>query len=542
MKKALWTLSILFISIIILSLGVVSCVQGGDRIEGIVGDVNYSNDNINWLQVNVPPVTKINSGTWLETGASGEAEVIFGNANYDVARAIMEHDTRLRTRTPEQETLFTQYIGTTFVRWITGDESDITIEGFGYARPTGTMLRITVVREITKIAVYEGSALFVSLSKEVMKIGVNEELTLAPKGELIKRADYSFTPDEIRSFQKLGGKAPPDKIYLPPDIRTPINSIDFLDVIVGNSLNKTTTIYNDGNATLMTNSITRTSGSSEFTYIGPPVPFSLGAGGSQQVTIRFAPSSEGPKSATFTVSSNDPDEANVTFSVSGNSTPALLPDLAITTGSPTVTPSTVDPGGTVSLSAWTVKNQGNTNSGSFSNGFYLSTDSVITASDTYLTGNSNSNLAPRAQFNWGSPTLTIPDGTPPGNYYIGILVDRTNVVSESNENNNYVASRITVSAPLVWLSIAVNGTGATDPEPGKYPYPDGFNLSITATPYSGWRFVGWTVEGRNISLNPITLECNGYILFIYNVSDILMYQFALSNPGNVVIIANFVIQ
>jgi subtilase family serine protease len=124
-----------------------------------------------------------------------------------------------------------------------------------------------------------------------------------------------------------------------------------------------------------------------------------------------------------------------------------LPDLTITTGNPTVTPPTAAPGGTVSLSAWTIKNQGNADSGSFDNGFYLSTDSVITASDTYLDGNSNSNLAPGGQYNWGGPTLTIPSGTPLGNYYIGILVDRTNEVSESDEDNNYVASPITVSAP-----------------------------------------------------------------------------------------------
>jgi hypothetical protein len=124
-----------------------------------------------------------------------------------------------------------------------------------------------------------------------------------------------------------------------------------------------------------------------------------------------------------------------------------LPDLTITTGNPTVTPPTAAPGETVSLSAWTVKNQGNADSGSFDNGFYLSTDPVITASDTYLDGNSSSNLAPGVQYDWDGPTLTIPSGTPLGDYYIGILVDRTNEVSESDEDNNYVASPITVSAP-----------------------------------------------------------------------------------------------
>lgn len=64
----------------------------------------------------------------------------------------------------------------------------------------------------------------------------------------------------------------------------------------------------------------------------------------------------------------------------------------ITTGSPTATPSTVAPGGTVTLSAWTVENQGTATSANFSNGFYLPTDAVITTADTYLDGNSNTGL------------------------------------------------------------------------------------------------------------------------------------------------------
>jgi hypothetical protein len=456
MKKALLRLLIMSVSIILISLGALSCgcTQGADRIEGISGNVNYSSDDINWREVTVPPVTKIKSGTWLETGASGEAEIIFSNADYDVACAIMEDNTRLRTRTPGQETLFTQYDGTTFVRWLTGDESDITIEGFGCARPTGTMLRISIVKDRAKIAVYEGSVFFIPLLKEDIKISANEEVTLAPQGELISLIDYSFTSDEVRSFQKLGGEAPGDDTQKIPDIRTPIKSIDFLDVAVGNSMNWTTTIYNDGDDTLIVNSITRTSGSLEFTYISPTAPFKLDAGESQQVTIRFAPRLVGSREATFTVSSNDPDEANVTFSVSGNSMTASLPDLTIITGSPTSTPATVEPGGTVTLSDWTVKNQGNTSSGPFSTGFYLSSDSVITTSDVFLAWDEYKDMPPGTSLKSAGPTLTIPDGVPAGNYYIGILVDIADAVSESSENNNYVAGQITISTPSPPLNIS----------------------------------------------------------------------------------------
>ena len=107
-------------------------------------------------------------------------------------------------------------------------------------------------------------------------------------------------------------------IALEPDIRTPIDPIDFGDVEVGSGLDETTTLYNDGTATLTINTITRLSGSDEFTYVGPPTPFDIAAGGSQVITIRFAPTSAGLKSATFNINSNDPDEGLVEVALSGS--------------------------------------------------------------------------------------------------------------------------------------------------------------------------------------------------------------------------------
>ena len=60
----------------------------------------------------------------------------------------------------------------------------------------------------------------------------------------------------------------------------------------------------------------------------------------------------------------------------------------------TATPATVIAGGSVTLSGWTVTNQGTASTGvGFSNGFYLSQDAVITTADTVLGSNSNAALA-----------------------------------------------------------------------------------------------------------------------------------------------------
>ena len=99
----------------------------------------------------------------------------------------------------------------------------------------------------------------------------------------------------------------------------------------------------------------------------------------------------------------------------------------------------------------------------FSNGFYLSTDAVITTADTYLDGNSNAALAAGATFTWGAPSVTIPAGTPNGSYYIGILVDRTNAVCESTETNNYKSVPITVGPSCTTSDLVIESSVAATP-------------------------------------------------------------------------------
>jgi len=69
---------------------------------------------------------------------------------------------------------------------------------------------------------------------------------------------------------------------------------------------------------------------------------------------------------------------------------------------------------------------------------YLSTDNVITTSDTKLTGLMVSPLAPGAEatVNW---PVTIPSVTS-GTYYIGAIVDYNSTIPESNETNNALAA------------------------------------------------------------------------------------------------------
>jgi hypothetical protein len=104
------------------------------------------------------------------------------------------------------------------------------------------------------------------------------------------------------------------------DIRTPIAPVDFGNVEMDSDRYGQTAIYNDGTVTLHINNITRISGSDEFTYVSPETPFGISGVGGRLITIRFTPTSAGAKSATFNVNSDDPDESDVTFDVSGTGT------------------------------------------------------------------------------------------------------------------------------------------------------------------------------------------------------------------------------
>ena len=131
----------------------------------------------------------------------------------------------------------------------------------------------------------------------------------------------------------------------------------------------------------------------------------------------------------------------------GVSGPVVLgPDLVVTAA--TVTPTTVAPGGRISV-ANTIKNQGVTAATASSLvGFFLSTDAVLDVADVPL-GPSRTVVPLGAGLSSaGTSPLTIPPGTVPGSYRILVVADVGNTVTEGNEANNVLATvPITVVLP-----------------------------------------------------------------------------------------------
>jgi hypothetical protein len=128
-----------------------------------------------------------------------------------------------------------------------------------------------------------------------------------------------------------------------------------------------------------------------------------------------------------------------------------LPDLEL--WRPSISFSAVPPGG--STGAFTfIFNRGPGAAGAYEIGFYLSADTVFSAgTDAFLGVVTGSGLSTPSGTIHSAPVLAVPATTPPGNYYLVLVADPRNLVSESNENNNSralalrVTSNVTASTP-----------------------------------------------------------------------------------------------
>ncbi|OGP93795.1 MAG: hypothetical protein A2157_12395 [Deltaproteobacteria bacterium RBG_16_47_11] len=109
-----------------------------------------------------------------------------------------------------------------------------------------------------------------------------------------------------------------------------------------------------------------------------------------------------------------------------------------------------------------VKNQGNSDSGAFYVSIYLSTDSIIDATDrALLTFYAETPAGTEQSFpkNVGLPLVLVP-----GFYYLGAIADTGNRVGETNENNNSgVGNQIYVASDIDLVTTSVSGPSSGSP-------------------------------------------------------------------------------
>jgi CARDB/Abnormal spindle-like microcephaly-assoc'd, ASPM-SPD-2-Hydin len=203
-------------------------------------------------------------------------------------------------------------------------------------------------------------------------------------------------------------------------------------VMVGQSTSQNITILNQANSIgPLTGSVGTLT--APFSVVSGGGPFNLTPGQSQTVTVSFSPAAAGAASDTLFITHNATDQAsptNVPLSGAGVTTP--LPDLIVSSISG---PNLSKPGGRIAI-ANTITNQGTQAAGNFVVNFYLSTDHQITASDIFLGKRSVKGLAAGASSGPVSTNVTIPRSVTTDSYFIGAIVDPTNVILESDEGNN----------------------------------------------------------------------------------------------------------
>ncbi len=146
--------------------------------------------------------------------------------------------------------------------------------------------------------------------------------------------------------------------------------------------------------------------------------------------------------------------------------PQAQPDLTVQGAQ--LYPTSLVAGGTMNVNC-SVYNQSGSTASSSDVGYYLSTNTVLDASDVLL-GNSTGYALSVGQYYTHYSTVTVPTGTAAGAYYLLYAADYQNQVAESNENNNVSAVSFSVIASTVDLVTTQAGVSPTNPAPGTPLY------------------------------------------------------------------------
>ncbi len=181
-----------------------------------------------------------------------------------------------------------------------------------------------------------------------------------------------------------------------------------------------------------------------------------------------------------------------TVSVTNNGAPDL-PDLTVDNVS--VSQTTLQAGDTTTVT-FDVSNIGTGVAANTTSGIYLSTNSIITGSDTLLRTEISTGSGPAGSVDMESVTVTLPAGLAIGTYYIGVISDYDDTLAESREDNNdsdynEAAIAITIVEEPVDTGVTLrDGTGAVVQTFSTITAAiaagvDGFTIDVDPATYTG---------------------------------------------------------
>jgi hypothetical protein len=155
----------------------------------------------------------------------------------------------------------------------------------------------------------------------------NLDVLFAPASAGIRTAIVRLTSndqDEATTDLAVGGTG-----IMPPDIEVTPTEHNFGEVVVGLSRSRMFAITNSGGADLQVTATSFGGGdASEFAVGQGAAPFTVASGATHNLEIRLAPTSEGLKTTTLRITTDDPDEGAVDVPLNGTAT-SLVPDIAV---------------------------------------------------------------------------------------------------------------------------------------------------------------------------------------------------------------------
>ena len=211
---------------------------------------------------------------------------------------------------------------------------------------------------------------------------------------------------------------------------------------------------------------------------------------------------------------------NSNKNVTANFASSALPDLVV--ASLTHSPVYPRPADTITFVA-TVQNIGTGTAGASVLQFQIGGETPPTYNVPSLATNATYQVTRTAQF------------TVAQRYQVTGTADATQVVTESNENNNVTTDTFTVTtSPQYTLTVAASpsngGTVTLSPSGGKYP--SGTVVTLTATAASGYSFTGWQGDATG-STNPTTVTMNADKTVTANFASTTQYTLTVAaSPSN----------
>ncbi|MGH2570654.1 MAG: choice-of-anchor D domain-containing protein, partial [bacterium] len=182
----------------------------------------------------------------------------------------------------------------------------------------------------TSFAIESGGAPFALAPGESASVAIRfAPVAVGPAAAALRVT--SNDPDEGSLDVALAGigVAPPA-----PDIAATPPSVDWGDVMLGQSALHTVLFRNEGDVDLQVSSTAlEGSDAASFAIESGGAPFALAPGESASVAIRFGPAALGPAAALLRVGSNDPDESSLDVVLAGSGIPVPAPDVAVTPAS-----------------------------------------------------------------------------------------------------------------------------------------------------------------------------------------------------------------